>query len=152
MRTLGMPQHFPSPQHMKNCTIQVWTTWIREESNALLTAIDEEVAMKADPDDPFDGTASGIFAPLRQENQGQVQAAVEPRLDESRSRNTNIQNNRLVDIPTPETKGKQTVTVSMNRRINAGSPQPRPPQSTEPTTNREVDSEQQHTQPQTSTS
>ena len=33
MCTLAMPQHFLSPQHMKNCTIQVWTTWVREENN-----------------------------------------------------------------------------------------------------------------------
>ena len=43
--------------------------------------------MRADPDDPFDGTASGIFAPLRQEDQAQVQAAVDLGLDKSRSPN-----------------------------------------------------------------
>ena len=154
MHTLAMPQCFPSPQHMKNCTIQVWTTWIRKENNNLLAAIDEEIAMRADPDDPFDGTASGIFTPLRQEDQAQVQAAVEPGLDESRSQNaSNTQKNRLVDLPTPKPKENRAATDSTNQGIDSGPPQqPQPPQSAQAMTNKEVDSEQQNIQPQASTS
>ena len=33
MRPLGLPQRFPEPQSMRNCTTSTWITWIREESN-----------------------------------------------------------------------------------------------------------------------
>ena len=65
MRTLELPQRFPLPQNMKNSPVETWVQWIRDESNRLITAIDEEIARRQDPDDPFDGTASGIFPPLQ---------------------------------------------------------------------------------------
>ena len=49
---------------MKDSSISTWVMWIRDESNGIITEIDEETARRQDPDDPFDGTASGIFAPL----------------------------------------------------------------------------------------
>ena len=69
MRPLGLPKRFPVPQNMKNCPIATWITWIRDESNELIAAIDEENIRRRDPDDPFDGTASGIFAPLQHEEE-----------------------------------------------------------------------------------
>ena len=42
MRPLGLPKHFPVPQNMKNCPIATWITWIRDNSNELIAAIDEE--------------------------------------------------------------------------------------------------------------
>ena len=63
MHPLGLPKRFPVPQNMKNCPIATWITWIRDESNELIAAINEENVRRRDPDDPFDGTASGIFAP-----------------------------------------------------------------------------------------
>ena len=65
MRTLELPQRFPLPQNMKNSPVETWVKWIRDESNELIAAIDEEIARRQDPDDPFDGTASGIFPPVR---------------------------------------------------------------------------------------
>ena len=49
---------------MKDSSISTWVTWIHDESNGIIAEIDEEIARRQDPDDPFDGTASGIFAPL----------------------------------------------------------------------------------------
>ena len=69
MHPLGLPKHFPVPQNMKNCPIATWVTWIRDESNELIAAIEEENVRRRDPDDPFDGTASGIFAPLQHEEE-----------------------------------------------------------------------------------
>ena len=154
MCTLGIPQRFPSPQHMKNCTIQVWRTWICEENSELLAAIDEEIAMRTDPDDPFDGTASGIFAPLRREEQVQTKVVAEPGLDESRNRDiSNLQSGRLVDVPTPEAKDNPNARGSTNREIEACPPQqPQPPRSTEVRTNREVGLKQQNIQVQSATS
>ena len=65
MRTLELPERFPLPQNMKNNPVATWVQWIRDESNKLITAIDEEILRHQDPDDPFDGTASGIFPPLQ---------------------------------------------------------------------------------------
>ena len=95
IHTLGMPTCFPLPQNMKNSSIPTWITWIRDESNELIAAIDEEIAMRQDPDDPFDGTASGIFTPLwhdeqdnQQHNPPGAQANEDIReLDELRKRN-----------------------------------------------------------------
>ena len=101
MRTLGLPKRFPSLQTMKNSPISTWITWVRDENNDLIAAIDEEIARRGDPDDPFDGTASGIFPPL----QAQTQTASQNRVkvdDESRSRNSHasgIQEGRLIDVP-----------------------------------------------------
>ena len=78
-----------------------WITWVREESNELIAAIDEEVTKRQDPDDPFDGTASGIFLPLRHENEVPRQPEVQ-QVDESNNRNSQKRGpleGRLVDIP-----------------------------------------------------
>ena len=72
MRPLGLPQRFPEPQSMRNCTTSTWITWIREESNDLITALDEEKLRMRDPDDPFNGTAGGIFDPLQHEEEQEV--------------------------------------------------------------------------------
>ena len=69
MCTLGLPKRFPRPQNMKDSSVTTWITWIRDESNELIAAIDEEITKRRDPDDPFDGTASGIFLPLQQGNE-----------------------------------------------------------------------------------
>ena len=78
---------------------------MRDESNELIAAIDEEVTKRQDPDDPFDGTASGIFLPLQHENEAPLlQQGAQP-VDESR--NHNPQKNeppegRLVEVQSPE--------------------------------------------------
>ena len=104
MCTLGLPKRFPQPENMKDSSVTTWVTWVREESNELIAAIDEEVTKRQDPDDPFDGTASGIFLPLQHENE------VPPRQQEvqqvNKSDNRNSQKGeplegRLVDIPSP---------------------------------------------------
>ena len=53
MHPLGLPKHFPVPQNMKNCPIATWITWIRDESNELIAAIEEENVRRRDPDDPL---------------------------------------------------------------------------------------------------
>ena len=42
MHTLGLPKRFPLPQNMKNSSISTWITWMRDESNGLIAAIDDE--------------------------------------------------------------------------------------------------------------
>ena len=44
--------------------ITVWTNWIREENEILMNQLDEELVARGDPDDPFNGSANGVFQPL----------------------------------------------------------------------------------------
>ena len=136
MHPLGLPKRFPVPQNMKNCPIATWITWIRDESNELIVAMDKEKVRRRDPDDPFDGTASGIFAPLQheeevhqQQNTSEIQRNENrAEVDESGNRNLQkgeIQEGRLVDIQTPnlqhEDIREQMTTRRMEQRVT---PQP----------------------------
>ena len=87
MRLLELPKRFQQPQNMKDSPVTTWITWIREESNKLIAAIDDKITRRQDPDDPFDGTASGIFAPLQQRNTAPPKQCVQ-QVDESKDRNS----------------------------------------------------------------
>ena len=109
MHTLELPQRFPLPQNMKNSPVETWVQWIRDESNKLIAAIDEEIARRQDPDDPFDGTASGIFPPLQ--NIGMLQQGTtlevqsnQIKPDESTNRSPQTAGavqRKLVDVQSP---------------------------------------------------
>ena len=45
--------------------IAVWTNWIREETDEIMKQLEEEEDSISDPDDPFNGTANGVFHPLQ---------------------------------------------------------------------------------------
>ena len=45
--------------------IAVWTNWIHEETDEIMKQLEEERDSRSDPDDPFNGTANGIFQPLQ---------------------------------------------------------------------------------------
>ena len=135
MRPLGLPKHFPVPQNMKNCPI----AWIRDESNELIVAIDEENVRRRDPDDPFDGTASGIFPPLQHEEEVHQQQNTsgiqrnENRVEVDESGNRNLQNEeiqegKLVDIQTPNLQHEDIREQMTTRRIEQRvTPQPQEP-------------------------
>ena len=124
---------------MKNCPIATWITWIRDESNELIAAIEEENVRRRDPDDPFDGTASGIFAPLQHEeeiHQEQNSSGIqhnENRVEVDESGNRNLQNEeiqegRLVDIQTPNLQHEGIREQMTTRRIEQRmTPQPQEP-------------------------
>ena len=146
MCPLGLPKRFPIPQNMKNCPSAIWITWIRDESNELIVAIDEENVRRRDPDDPFDGTASGIFAPLQHEqevHQQQNTSGIQrnenrAEVDESGNRNLQngeIQEGRLVDIQTPNLQ-HEDIREQMTQRIKQrATPQPQePPRVQQPDT------------------
>ena len=104
MRTLGLPKQFSQPQNMKDSSVTTWITWVREKSNELIAAIDEEVTKRQDSDDPFDGTASGIFLPLQHENEVPPRQQEVQQVDESDNHNSQKGEpleGRLVDIPSP---------------------------------------------------
>ena len=100
MRILELPTRFPQPQNMKDSPVTTWITWIREESNKLIAAIDDEITRRQDPDDPFDGTASGIFSPLQQRNTAPPQQCVQ-QVDKSKDCNSQKKESaegRLVEV------------------------------------------------------
>ena len=64
MKFLLLPTHVPSPESMGQGDITVWTNWIHEESETIMKQMEEELEARGDPDDPFNGSANGIFQPL----------------------------------------------------------------------------------------
>ena len=65
MRFLVLPTRFPRPESMSQGDIAVWTNWIREETDKIMKQLEEESDSRSDPDDPFNGTANGVFQPLQ---------------------------------------------------------------------------------------
>ena len=65
MRFLMLPTRFPRPESMGQGDIAVWTNWIREETDEIMKQLEEERDSRSDPDDPFNGTANGVFQPLQ---------------------------------------------------------------------------------------
>ena len=65
MRFLILPTRFPRPESMGQGNIAVWTNWIREETDEIMKQLEEERDSRSDPDDPFNGTANGVFQPLQ---------------------------------------------------------------------------------------
>ena len=65
MRFLMLPTRFPRPESMSQGDIAVWTNWIRKETDKIMKQLEEERDSKSDPDDPFNGTANGVFLPLQ---------------------------------------------------------------------------------------
>ena len=65
MRFLILPTRFPKPESMGQGDIAVWTNWIREETDEIMKQLEEERDSRSNPDDPFNGTANGVFQPLQ---------------------------------------------------------------------------------------
>ena len=122
MRVLDLPQRFPLPHTMKDSSVVTWVQWIREESNKLIAAIDDEITRRQDPDDPFDGTASGIFPPLQNVTETQQKAvpkkkANPTKIDESTNHSPQTVEGvqgRLVDVQSPP---QRQVDSSQQQRV-----------------------------------
>ena len=65
MRFLTLPTRFPRPESMGQGDIAVWTNWIREETDEIMKQLEEERDSRSDLDNPFNGTANGVFQPLQ---------------------------------------------------------------------------------------
>ena len=66
MRFLLLPTRFPNPESMGQGDITVWTNWICEESEVMMNQLEEELAARGDPDDPFNGSANRVYQPLHE--------------------------------------------------------------------------------------
>ena len=131
MHTLDLPQRFPLPQNMKNSSVATWVQWIRDESNRLIAAIDEEISRRQDPDDPFDGTASGIFPPLQnidELQQGTIPKAQsnQVKVDESLSRDSRTGGTltgKLVDVQSPPPRQVSSLQQNQGRMTSVSQEQ-----------------------------
>ena len=72
MRTLLAPTRFPDPANMDRTSNDEWLRWMRHEMRELVDAIEEENRARQDEDDPFNGTAGGVFQPLPENNPNTV--------------------------------------------------------------------------------
>ena len=65
MRFLILPTRFPRPESIGQGDLTVWSNWIREETDEIMKQLEEERESRIDPNDPFNGTANGVFLPLQ---------------------------------------------------------------------------------------
>ena len=64
---MPLPRRFPSPEARRQSDLNAWIAWIHEETDAIMVQLDEERSKENDPDDPFNGMASGIFELLNEQ-------------------------------------------------------------------------------------
>ena len=149
-----MPEPDAYVQQLDAMTPNMRRNYVRDRTQAALTYIteyktaqewehdpqyDKENVRRRDPDDPFDGTASGIFPPLQHEEEVHQQQNTsgtqrnENRVEVDESGNRNLQNEeiqegRLVDIQTPNLQHEDIREQMMTRRIEQrATPQPQEP-------------------------
>ena len=67
MRVLGTPRRFPDPSSMRNTPPNEWIKWVNSESEKLCEELEEEILRVRQGNDPFDGTAGGVFKALPHE-------------------------------------------------------------------------------------
>ena len=85
MHVLPLPKNFLEPQSMQQSPVP---TWIREESERIVGYLEEEIKRRHDPDNPFDGTASGIFNPLEHDTRTSLIPLLEQKKPFQRKRKT----------------------------------------------------------------
>ena len=94
MRFLILRLRFPRPESMGQGDIAVWMNWIHEETDKIMKQLEEERHSRSDPDDPFNGTANGVFLPLPLQT---------PKRQENNSENSELSQNSRENV------GKQNI-------------------------------------------
>ena len=108
MRFLRLPTRFPNPEMMGQGGINVWTKWVCEETDVMMSQLEEELEAQGGPDDPFNGT--GVLQPV-QENLFSLPPLVQtPR----RQGNPSKHNKPLQDLPRNSQK-PEMVNANMNQ-------------------------------------
>ena len=115
MRFLMLPIRFPRPESMSQGDIAVWTNWIREETDELMKQLEEERDSRSDPDDPFNGTANGVFLPL-QDPLSLPPPVQTPKRQENNSENSELSQNSRENI------GKQNIVRRDDRENETVTP------------------------------
>ena len=101
MRTLMIPTRFPDPANMDRTSNDEWLRWLRHEMFDLIDAIDEENRARQDINDPFNGTAGGVFQPLPESNPGEPgeQNVANPPRTEDRGERISLPNGMTRETP-----------------------------------------------------
>ena len=97
MRFLILPTHFPRLESMGQGDIAVWTNWIHEETDEIMKQLEEERDSRSDPDDPFNGTANGVFLPL-QDPLSLPPPVQTPKRQENNSENSELSQNSWENV------------------------------------------------------
>ena len=111
MRFLILPTRFPRPESMGQGDVTVWSNWIREETDEIMKQLEEERDSRSDPDDPFNGTANGVFRPL-QDPLSLPPPVQTPKRQENNSENTEPSQNSQENV-------RSQNTVRRDERIHA---------------------------------
>ena len=115
MRFLILPTRFPRPESMAQGDIAVWTNWIREETDVIMKQLEEERDSRSDPDDPFNGTANGVFQPL-QDPLSLPPPVQMPKRQENNSENSELSQNSRENV------GKQNPVSRVEKRNEVVTP------------------------------
>ena len=115
MRFLILPMRFPRPESMAQGDIAVWTNWIHEETDEIMKQLEEERDSRSDPDDPFNGTANGVFQPLQDPLSLPPPVQVPKRQGNNSEDSEHFQNSR-------KNVGKQNTAKREERRNEAVTP------------------------------
>ena len=109
MRFLILPTRFPRPESMGQGDIAVWTNWIRDETDEIMKQLEEERDSRSDLDDPFNGTANGVFQPL------QDPLSLPPPVQTPKRQGNNSEDSEHFQNPL-EYVGKQNTASKVERR------------------------------------
>ena len=82
---------------MEQGDVTVWTNWIHEETEEIMKQLEEERYSRSDPDDPFNGTANGVFLPL-QDPLSLPPPVQTPKRHENSSENRELSQNSQEDV------------------------------------------------------
>ena len=115
MRFLILPTRFPRPESMAQGDIAIWTNWICEETDEIMKQLEEERDSRSDPDDPFNGTANGVFQPL------QDQLSLPPPVQMPKRQGNNSEDSEHFQNSC-ENVGKQNTAKREERRNEAVTP------------------------------
>ena len=115
MGFLILPTRFSRPESMGQGDIAVWTNWIHEEMDEIMKQLEEERDSRSDPDDPFSGTANGVFLPL-QDPLSLPPPVQTPKQQENNSENSEPSQNSRQNV------GKQNIVRRDDRENEAVSP------------------------------
>ena len=168
MRVLGTPRRFPDPNSMSNTPPNEWIKWVNSESEKLCEELEEEILRVRQRNDPFDGTAGGVFQALPHEvpSLNSIDQAItsllnypliplEPGLETVTTPTSNtsrVQRQLIPNIGTPEnqqvgqlanrlttTPEQNTVDKVRNTPVESGGTGGQPPRVTTPTVQQQTE-------------
>ena len=116
MSFLLLATRFLRPESMRQGDVTVWTNWIREETEAVMKQLDEELEARGDPDDSFNGSANGVYQPLP-ENFSLPPSVKTPRRQDSSKYRESSQNSQKMERNNQRSKSMGPSPQQMGSKI-----------------------------------